>query len=307
MEKLKFLFLCAHPDDLEFYIGYILYALGENNSVGLGKNRIFSSKSAVHPQNRPYSVCVACMTRGEMSELTLSTRSSLEAARIRSQELINAFKALGHTDVRFLGFFDGFIRISEEAVNRVKDFILDYQPDFIMAPEPNFTWYFHNDHRRTGKIAYWAIQRIIKDLNSNNPNSVISKGRKIPALYYYTSLFHHFYFPKYDEFTEGVRKSLLAHESQSDLLFGAGVVMDKISTYFHGLHLPKFRYAQALRRQFIPGKDSPRLKVILNKNNTLWKRILYAIAFKIFRTRTIPEYQTKLEFVDGTLPPNIKK
>ncbi|MCF2139444.1 MAG: PIG-L family deacetylase [Candidatus Lokiarchaeota archaeon] len=307
MNQKKFLFICAHPDDLEFNIGYLIFCLGHKNIKGIGKEFIFSIKKGYpSPAQRSVSVRIISMTRGEMSDYTLITKSTKRAAEVRTAELIKAMNYLGisENEISFLGCFDGDIRVTDRNIEKLKREIITFQPDYVIAPEPVFTWYFHQDHRKTGKIAYWAIQRLISE--RKNPKKILKSSNvdKIPALYFYSSLFHHFYFPKYPSFQISVNNALQAHYSQKELLFGKGVKMDKITTTIHGWHVSNHKYAQALRRQFISGRDPLSAKFKLDKKNTLWRKLLYILGVKIVYSYTIPELESKRKFFDGTLPPS---
>jgi len=80
MKKKKILFLCAHPDDLEYFIPNII----------------------IEAVNRDFAVTVASMTKGEYGTLTLSLAGE-KLGKIREIELKNAAKINGVKDVRFLG------------------------------------------------------------------------------------------------------------------------------------------------------------------------------------------------------------
>lgn len=279
------LFLCAHPDDLEFYIGYILFAIGYKNKIGKGKRYI----SKRYPQ-KPINYKIASLTRGEMSDFTIKIQSTLEAARIRTKELENALNELGCDNLDFLGFFDGYIRINETSIERIKNYIQKIKPDIIIAPEPVFTWYHHRDHKNTGKLVYYAIKRWQKE----DPNS------QKPLIYYYTALFHHYFFPKFSEWRPFIQNALLKHESQFELL-KLGRIPDFIMSILNGLRVYGFRYAQALRRQYRPDIDPKRYKQLLMKKWSLTRRILYYCLKNILKSFDKMDYSNRYPYIDGTI------
>ena len=66
----------------------------------------------------------------------------------------------------FLGFFDGYVKVTDEAIQRVYDYIVKLQPDYIFGPEPTYVYYIHEDHVNTGRILYFALKRISSSENS---------------------------------------------------------------------------------------------------------------------------------------------
>jgi LmbE family N-acetylglucosaminyl deacetylase len=105
-------------------------------------------------------IVIACATRGEagqISEAHLATRETI--AEARSAELIAAARALGVSDVRFLGFRDsGMAGTPEnddpaslhrtdptEATGRAIALIRDVKPDVVITHDPT-GGYGHPDH-----------------------------------------------------------------------------------------------------------------------------------------------------------------
>jgi LmbE family N-acetylglucosaminyl deacetylase len=172
---MKVLFLCAHPDDLEFSIPSMMITLAGNlektldstdkniqknlNTIQYGRS-LFVKKQKDSIDGIPeFKIKTACMTRGEMSSFTEQIGSTLKAAKIRTKELKNSQQILTGKMPDFVGYFDGYVRVSETAIIKIKDYIMKLQPDIVIAPEPIYTWYHHPDHVRTGRIAYFAIKR----------------------------------------------------------------------------------------------------------------------------------------------------
>jgi LmbE family N-acetylglucosaminyl deacetylase len=282
---MKLLFLCAHPDDLEFYVGHLLYALGQKNESAKGLSFISRENPKESLQFK-----IASMTRGEMSYFTKKIQSSQKAAKIRTEELISALNQLGCPSPEFLGFFDGFIQITPDTIERIRDYIQKISPDVIIAPEPVFTWYHHQDHKITGKLVYYALQK----WHTTDPQV------KKPLLYYFTGLFHHYYFPKYPEWTGHIQKALDQHRSQSELL-NQGRIADFITSLYHGFHIEGHRFAHALRRQYRPRIDPPWFKQKLMTKWTFFKRILYFILKNLLSRFEDIDYSYLYEYIDGTL------
>ncbi len=283
--SVKILFLCAHPDDLEFYLGHLLYALGTKNTQMRGKH-IISSKFP----SQPIEYQIASMTRGEMSDFTKKIQSSKEAAQIRSNELKNALAELGCAEPEYLGFFDGFIPMNATAVERIRRYLEMHNPDIVISPEPVFTWYHHKDHKNTGKLVYKAIQAWHKDCPK----------RKKPLIYYYTSLFNHYFFPKFHQWNHSIQNALLQHESQQDLL-RIGKIPDFLTSFFCGFRIRGFHYGLGLRRQFRANIDPQSLKSKLMHPWTFEKRIFYYILVNLWKIYDKLDYSTNFPYVDGTL------
>jgi LmbE family N-acetylglucosaminyl deacetylase len=282
---MKWLILCAHPDDLEFFVGHLLYALSPKNPIP-DRTNPYIGKSKSH------EVIIASMTRGEMSSFTFKVKSTKKAAEIRTKEFTRSCELLGHKPPLFLGFFDGFVRVSEQAVQKLQKLFMDYQPDIVIAPEPKFTYYPHTDHVRTGRIAFYAICRMMKE-RTQNPQLTI----KIPSLYYFGAFFNHFYFPQFPEFEPIIKKALAAHESQQDILIPARIPA-LISGKSNGRKIPGVKMAEALRKQFIPGKSAEK-----EKNRFLpplgWsQKILFYLTWNDNRDL---DYAARLRYYDGTI------
>lgn len=282
---MRFLFLCAHPDDLEYYIGHILYALGNKNVKQYHLSYISKNK-----KNYPIEIKIASFTSGEMSDFTRKVRSSKKAAQIRSLELTKSLAELGCPKPDFLGFFDGYVRLSKPAVNRIKIYLQKMQPDYVIAPEPIYTWYTHKDHTNAGKIVYYALRLW------HNEDPHIQK----PIIYYYTALFNQFFFPKYLDWEESIAKALYHHESQKKLL-NQGKIPKKISSFLAGLNISGYRHAQALRRQYRPDIDSIQIKTKLMKGWNLPRKIFYYIMKKIMKSFENIDYSDRYDFIDGTI------
>jgi N-acetyl-1-D-myo-inositol-2-amino-2-deoxy-alpha-D-glucopyranoside deacetylase len=128
----------AHPDDETFGVGGVMARAVEEG----------------------HRVVIVCATRGEAGEIahpSLATPETLGA--VRERELRDAARALGVTDVRFLGFRDSgmagtpenghpeaLVNAAEElVVERLVREIRDVRPDVVVTFEPGGI-YGHPDH-----------------------------------------------------------------------------------------------------------------------------------------------------------------
>src|SRR6266511_2519752 len=128
----------AHPDDETFGVGGVMARAVEEG----------------------HRVVIVCATRGEAGEIadpSLATPETL--GQVRERELRDAARALGVTDVRFLGFRDSgmagtpenghpdaLINAKEDVVvERLVREIRDVRPDVIVTFEPGGI-YGHPDH-----------------------------------------------------------------------------------------------------------------------------------------------------------------
>ncbi|MDD1778935.1 MAG: PIG-L family deacetylase [Candidatus Helarchaeota archaeon] len=175
---MKVLFVCAHPDDLEFYVSNILISLAKTHAV-----KILS------------------MTGGEYGTHTPELTGK-KLAGIRKKELLQAAKIEGVTQVDFAGYLDGHLVITREVLGKIKAYLEAYRPDVVFAPECFYYFYPHDDHIRSGLIMYHLIQQM-------PPN-------KRPKLFLYHSYVNTHYFPMKHWRTQS--KALKMHKSQYWLL-----------------------------------------------------------------------------------------
>jgi LmbE family N-acetylglucosaminyl deacetylase len=257
---MKVLILCAHPDDIEFSIPNLVIGLS-NNTLLTEIERNQMKSFITHQKDKKLEIKVAAMTRGEMSSFTYSVKSTKKAAEIRTKELEKSQSILSNRKPMFLGFFDGYVKISDEAINKVKKLIEEEKPDILIAPEAYMGWYHHPDHTNTGKITFFALKRIA------------SEKKKTPRLFYFQAILNDFYYPAFPFTRMMIQKALDAHESQKGLLFVA-----KIPKFFesviHGLRMPNFLFAESLRYQ--PIVPIAKYRNRFHRMN-LFKRIIYYI------------------------------
>lgn len=209
---MRYLFFCAHPDDLEFYISNLMIEIANN------------------PKNH---VKIILMTRGEFGTLEPELMGK-RLRRIRAQEFREALKVEGITDVNILEYIDTQVEINRETIQRVETAIQSFNPAVIVAPEGFYSYYPHNDHVKTGLIIYIIIKRMAR------------KSR--PKLFMYHSYVNTHYFPTIHWKLQS--KALRVHRSQTYLLIPLYPVRFFLSCYFGFRLVPKYHFypAEAFRK-----------------------------------------------------------
>lgn len=135
----RFLFVGPHPDDIEIGAGATAAKL-----ASMGKDVCFlvCLDGRFGEGNAPEGV------RGD----------SLVA--LRKQEALSSAAMLGVKDVRFLDLCDGGFYEQKELVRRIAQVVGDFQPDILLAPDPDVTSECHVDHLNVGtavkQVAYFA-------------------------------------------------------------------------------------------------------------------------------------------------------
>lgn len=211
---MKYLFICAHPDDLEFSCGNLMYHLTQH-----GKE-----------------VEILSLTRGEFG-ISEPNWKGPRLAKIRTQELKRAAKINGieKKHVHFGDIIDGFIRFTKENIDLVVSWINKLDPDIIFAPEPYFTYYWHDDHISTGKILFYITTKLQNRLTKN-----------IRSLYYYTAFKSNFSWPfnsaKHSD------KALFEHKSQWWLLKWTKLFYPLEKHNFKKRKLGKWKMVERYRR-----------------------------------------------------------
>lgn len=133
---MRVLAVVAHPDDESFGLGAVLGALGDAGA----------------------DVSGICLTRGEAS--TLGAEED-DLARVRSQELEAAARALGIGGVELLDYADGALSLvpDGELADRVADAARHSQAELLLVfDEGGITG--HPDHRRATGAAVAAAERL---------------------------------------------------------------------------------------------------------------------------------------------------
>ena len=135
----RYLFLGPHPDDIE---------------VGAGAT---AAKLAAAGKQ----VCFLVCTDGRYGlEHAPEGTAPEELVELRKAEALASAKLLGVTDVRFLGFSDGGFYDFEDLVKAAAQAVGDFQPQVILAPDPDVTSECHVDHKNVGeaskRLAFFA-------------------------------------------------------------------------------------------------------------------------------------------------------
>ncbi len=223
---MRFLFIQAHPDDLEFYISNFMITV------------------ASQPGN---AVKILSLTKGEYGTFQKELKGE-KLGRIRVKELRRAAKIEGITDIEFLGYIDGHFEISKEAIEKIKKSIEEFNPNVVFAPECLYYYYSHKDHVRTGLIVYHLISNMT--------------GKKRPKLFTYSSYVNTHYFPMTHRKRQS--KALLEHKSQYWLLIPAWILRYLLGFYF-GLRLPRklrqYMLAEAYRKVNFQGDKERKLSL----------------------------------------------
>lgn len=125
----------AHPDDIEFGCGGTLAKWASAGAI-------------VHH---------LVLTDG--SKGTWNVNADIEGLiSDRKREQIAAAQALGCTgSVEFLGYVDGELEFSRDAIERVALHIRTIRPDIVLSHDPWKRYRLHPDHRNTGFIVTDAI------------------------------------------------------------------------------------------------------------------------------------------------------
>ena len=135
----RFLFVGPHPDDIEIGAGATAGKL-----AAMGKDVCFlvCMDGRFGDGNAPEGI------RGD----------SLVA--LRKQEAIASAAMLGISDVRFLDLCDGGFYDQQELMQKIARVAGEFQPDIILAPDPDVTSECHADHLNVGsavkQVAYFA-------------------------------------------------------------------------------------------------------------------------------------------------------
>lgn len=128
----RYLFVGPHPDDIEIGAGATAAKL-----AAMGKEVCFliCLDGRFGGGNAPEGI------RGE------------QLIAVRKEESIRSAAFLGVTDVRFLDLCDGGFYEQKELVKKLAQVVGNFQPDVILAPDPDVTSECHIDHRNVGNAA----------------------------------------------------------------------------------------------------------------------------------------------------------
>jgi len=177
---MKYLFISAHPDDLEFSCANLM--------------RYLTSKK--------HNVEILCLTKGEFGTYDAELVGP-SLAKVRVKELQKAAKINGvpPDKIHFADIIDGFLKFTKSNIKIVKEWLNQIQPDIIFAPEAYYAYYWQQDHINCGRLLY----RIF----SSYQNELV---KPIKSLFFYASLKPNVYWP-FNDLTLG-KGSLYQHKSQ---------------------------------------------------------------------------------------------
>ena len=135
----RYLFVGPHPDDIEIGAGATAAKL-----AAMGKD-----------------ICFLVCLDGRFGDGNAPEGIRGDAlVALRKQEAIASAAMLGITDVRFLDLCDGGFYEQQELIHKLAQTVGDFQPDMILAPDPDVTSECHADHLNVGRaakqVAYFA-------------------------------------------------------------------------------------------------------------------------------------------------------
>ena len=125
----RFLFVGPHPDDIEIGAGATAAKL-----AAMGKDICFliCLDGRFGDGNAPEGV------RGD------------DLVALRKQEALASAAMLGVRNVRFLDLSDGGFYEQKELIRKIAQVVGEFQPDVLLAPDPDVTSECHADHRNAG-------------------------------------------------------------------------------------------------------------------------------------------------------------
>ena len=135
----RYLFVGPHPDDIEIGAGATAAKL-----AAMGKDICFlvCQDGRFGDGNAPEGI------RGD------------DLVALRKKEAAASAAMLGIKDVRFLDLCDGGFYEQQELIHKLAQVVGDFQPDVILAPDPDVTSECHADHLNVGRaakqVAYFA-------------------------------------------------------------------------------------------------------------------------------------------------------
>ncbi len=128
--------ITAHPDDSEFYAAGTLLQLAK-------------SGAELHH---------LLLTDGDKAFYFWADNSALRFTRRTEQR--TASGKWNAREVRFLGYPDGRLRKNAETIAKTAAAIKEWNPEYILCFDPNYPpRQSHQDHRRSGEIAFAAGQQ----------------------------------------------------------------------------------------------------------------------------------------------------
>ena len=177
---MKYLFISAHPDDLEFSCANLMRYL----------------------TNKKHQVEILCLTKGEFGTYN-AEQVGQRLAQVRVKELLKAANINGvkPENIHFADIIDGFLKFTRSNIKILKDWLNQIQPDIIFAPEAYYAYYWQQDHINCGRCAHYIFSSYQNELD-----------KPIKSLFFYATLKPNFYWP-FNDTTLG-KVSLFQHQSQ---------------------------------------------------------------------------------------------
>lgn len=134
----RVLVVAAHPDDIDF------------GAAGTIARWTDAGLEVV------YCICTDGQSGGFDPELSRSRIGAIRRAEQRA-----AAAHVGVRDVRFLGFVDGELEVTQELVRAITELIREVRPERMLIPSPERDWEVlprsHPDHLAAGEAAIRAI------------------------------------------------------------------------------------------------------------------------------------------------------
>ena len=127
----RYLFVGPHPDDIEIGAGATAARLAAEGKT----------------------VCFVICTDGKQGDGNAAGVKGQKLVELRKEEAIRSAALLGIHDVRFLGFPDGAFYKQKELVCKLAQVVGSFQPDIILAPDPDVINECHQDHISAGRAA----------------------------------------------------------------------------------------------------------------------------------------------------------
>ncbi|UYP48761.1 hypothetical protein NEF87_005046 [Candidatus Lokiarchaeum ossiferum] len=218
---MKYLFICVHPDDLEFNCSNLMWYLSQKEK----------------------SVHILSLTKGEFGIFDPKWKGP-QLGYIRQHELIKAATVNGidPEHIHFDDIIDGFVQFNRAHIEKLLLWINKIQPDIILAPEPYFTYYWHSDHINCGRMAFYIYKNLQHSLK-----------HPIKSLLFYTTFKPNFVWPFKDP--QHAFKSLYLHKSQWWLLKRMGMFYPIEKRNLNFKKIGRWKFVERYRRVLLHKKE----------------------------------------------------
>lgn len=162
MTQRKILLVLAHPDDESFICGGTLAKYAQEG----------------------VQITLVCATKGEMGRRVGNPPSVTRETmyKVRERELDEACRALGISNLHYLGLLDKTVEFADERlmIGRIAQFIREIDPDVVLTFHEQYGG--HPDHCAIGKFctaAYHEVNRTRSDNEKPNYLYFISMGDRM--------------------------------------------------------------------------------------------------------------------------------